>query len=217
MVRRWAQPILCGKTPLIKLTPRIVSDTFGATPEELKALEAAALAELEGNTQDVDEPTETQAEPQEEAPETDTEDELGEEAETETETTAKSEAEIRKEVERELKKKYYSKLNKEQKRLAEIEAELKAATEGYDPESLDVMRKMAQAETQAREVSKIAKMEEQKFLKTYNPTAQELEAVREIREDYPSMSWEAARNFHLAMTNPEALVKPKSPNLKVAG
>lgn len=137
-----------------------------------------------------------------------------EELETET---VKSEAQIRKEVERELKKKYLSQVNKKDKELQATKEQLdslKAAW--YDDDSIEAVRKIVKAELMQESMTKLEITEKNNFIKKFNPDKTELKQVEEIKADFPSMSWEAARKFYYANEKPEALIKPKSPNLWIS-
>lgn len=102
--------------------------------QNMADITAAAIAELEGSSSSVETTTENAPVQETEtvAEDTETMPEVEEKAEESTEETApeatkETEREqIKKEVERELKKKYYSKLNQEQKKLAEAKAQIES-------------------------------------------------------------------------------------------
>lgn len=203
------------------------------TTQTADQIKAAAIAELEGSNSSVaTETTETVSEDTTETVEASEESEIDTEETEETEETddlpnesddsdtqeSSKEAEMRKKIEKELKKKYYSKLNQEQKKAAQYKAELESLKEsGFSDEQIEAMRKVVRHETQEQEIGRVQQIELDNFVKKYTPSKADLNAIKEIVSDFPQMSYEAARKFHLAQTRPEELIKPKTPNLSVKG
>ena len=185
-------------------------------------LKTAALAELEGLNSITEETVQTNSvETANDTIETEEEDEEASESETTAETEKapeKSEEQIRKEVEKEMKRKYYSKINQNQKLLEEAKAEVeRLKSAGYDTEQIDAIKAIVRAETQEKELSKIEQSELKNFQKKYAPDSETLWAIKEIVNDFPSMSYEAARMLYLAQNNPQALIRQQSPNLSAPG
>lgn len=147
----------------------------------------------------VEQPSEQEEEliiPQEENEEENFEEEEGED-EQETVVNTVDEDILKRQIEKDLKKKYLSQVSIKAKEADRYKQELDLMKQSFDPESLTTVEKVVEAKMYEKELARLAEVEYKNFLKA-NPDAKNvMEWVKEIKDDFPSMSWERAYKNYL--------------------
>lgn len=189
------------------------TNPFSDADQDFAEIQAAALAELNGNNQadevPVENPEPVDSEPAAEGAEEsqpadeDEDEEVGEASQSVEEKIA----EAVKAKEKELKKRYLSEISRLKKDNDSRKNGMQEKLSQYDSDSLSAIEELVEVKLQDKAIRELEAKEERNFFKKNEEAGSIRSEIEAIREEIPGISWESAYKLYKA-DNP-TVVAPK--------
>jgi exonuclease VII large subunit len=115
--------------------------------------------------------------------------------------------------EKELKKKYLSQVNKKDKELKELQVQLEELKKGKPIEDLETIEKIVQSKILEAERIRIDEKEKNSLFRSNPDLETYRNSIEQIKKEYPTMSWEAAKRFYFSLNDEVIQPWPSNKNL----